>query len=238
MSLPQAKKEISDRPRAGTVTEPIDRQKLQTDVDRKLRLYGVFAAMQQSRLPTNDQIDALLSRFSRDALSGADALSSEGQTLVQDTHDLVETLRALVQQKNSGEVLQNFVWHTRDVTLDSTKKDSSEVLPVDRERASSDGQQAVQHLRTLLSLVFTNAEVRKLVSDFGVVGRDLLARGAEKAAEMARPDADALARVDEPGPEHTFYTEGGQKAGTDETPVSYAFVSVGRMLCLTQTIGP
>ena len=45
MSLPQAKKDISDSPAAGAVTEPIDRQKLQTDIDRKLQLYGVFAAI-------------------------------------------------------------------------------------------------------------------------------------------------------------------------------------------------
>ena len=228
MSLPQAKKEISDHPSAGTVTEPINRQKLQTDVDRKLRLYGVFAAIQQSRLPTNDQLDALLSRLSRGTLSRGDALSPEGQTLVHDVHDIVETLRALVRDKNADEVLQNFVWHTRDVSLDSARKGTSDVPPVERDRARSDGEQAVRHLRTLLSLVFTNAEVRKLVGDFGVIGRDLLARGAEKVAEQARPDEEALRRVDQPAPDHTFYTEGGRKAGPNETPVSrlsYALVT-------------
>ena len=30
---------------------------------------------------------------------------------------------------------------------------------------------AVQHLRTLITLVFTNAEARKLLSDFGLIGR-------------------------------------------------------------------
>ena len=34
----------------------------------------------------------------------------------------------------------------------------------------------------------TNAEVRKLVADVSVIGRDLLARGAGKLAETVRPE--------------------------------------------------
>ncbi|KAI0737543.1 hypothetical protein C8Q80DRAFT_1276300 [Daedaleopsis nitida] len=224
MSLPQAQKHISDHPAAGSVTEPIDRQKLQTDVDRKLRLYGVFTAMKQSRLPTNDQIDAILAHFSDTTLSNPDNLSPEGQKLVQDTSDVFDTLRALVREKNADELLQNFVWHTRDVDYDRAKKDPNEVLPVEGGKVKNDGQQAVQHLRTLLSLVFTNGEMRKLLNDFGVIGRDLLARGAEKVAANARPSEDALHKIDEPAPEHTFVTEGGRKVGPNETPVPEAQV--------------
>ncbi|KAI0328370.1 hypothetical protein GY45DRAFT_1005773 [Cubamyces sp. BRFM 1775] len=219
MSLPQARKDISDRPAANAVTEPIDRQKLQTDVDRKLRLYGVFNAIKQSRLPTNEQIDAILAHFSNGTLSGSDSLSPDGQKLVQDTHDIVETLRRIVAEKNADEVFQNFFWHTRDVDVDRAKKDPNEVIPVEGQKAKSDGQIAVQHLRTLLSLVFTNAEVRKLFGDFGVIGRDLLARGAEKVAEKARPDEEELRKIDDPAPSHTFHTEGGRTVGPDETPV-------------------
>ncbi|EIW62517.1 uncharacterized protein TRAVEDRAFT_112944 [Trametes versicolor FP-101664 SS1] len=219
MSLPQATKDISSNPAAGAVTEPIDRQKLQTDVDRKLRLYGIFAAIKQSRLPTNDQIDSILSHLSHGSLSSSDSLSPDGQKLVQDSHDIIETLRKLVAEKNADELLQNFFWHTRDVNVDSAKKDPNEVLPVEGDKVRSDGQTAVQHLRTLLSLVFTNAEVRKLFSDFGVIGRDLVARGAEKLAEQARPDQEALRRIDEPAPEHKFISEGGREVGPNETPV-------------------
>ncbi|KAI0768823.1 hypothetical protein BD413DRAFT_561805 [Trametes elegans] len=219
MSLPQARKDISDKPAANAVTEPVDRQKLQSDVDRKLRLYGVFTAIKESRLPTNDQIDAILAHLSHEGLTGSDKLSPDGQKLVQDTHDIIETLRRLVAEKNADEILQNFFWHTRDVDTDRAKKDPNEVLPVDRSKVKSDGQVAVQHLRTLLSLVFTNAEVRKLFSDFGVIGRDLLARGAEKVAEKARPDEQELRKIDDTAPSHKFVSEGGREVGPNETPV-------------------
>jgi len=79
--------------------------------------------------------------------------------------------------------------------------------------------EAVQHLRTLLNLVLTNSEARKLLSDFGVIGRDLLARGAAKAAENIRPDEEQLAKVDHTAPQDQFVTEGGRAAGPGEKPI-------------------
>jgi hypothetical protein len=78
---------------------------------------------------------------------------------------------------------------------------------------------AVHHLRTLLNLVLTNSEARKLLSDFGVIGRDLLARGAVKVSENLRPDEDQLAKVDHTAPQDHFVTEGGRATGPGEKPV-------------------
>jgi hypothetical protein len=75
---------------------------------------------------------------------------------------------------------------------------------------------AVKHLRTLLSLLLTNSEARKLVSDFTVIGRDLLARGAVKAAEGIRPSDEQLRGVDASAPNDQFVTEGGRTVGPNE----------------------
>lgn len=78
---------------------------------------------------------------------------------------------------------------------------------------------ATRHLRTLLNLVLTNSEARKLLSDFGVIGRDLLAKGATKVAEHLRPDEEQLAKVDHTTPQDQFVTEGGRTTGPEEKPV-------------------
>lgn len=78
---------------------------------------------------------------------------------------------------------------------------------------------AVHHLRTLLNLILTNSEARKLLSDFGIIGRDLLARSAAKAAETLRPDEDRLARVNHSAPQDQFVTEGGRTVGPGEKPI-------------------
>jgi len=77
---------------------------------------------------------------------------------------------------------------------------------------------AARHLRTILSLILTNSEARKLLSDLSVIGRDLLALSAAKVAEVARPDEEKLARVDDSAPHDQFITEEGSTVGPHETP--------------------
>ena len=78
---------------------------------------------------------------------------------------------------------------------------------------------AVKHLRTILNLILTNSEVRKLLSDFSVIGRDLLAKGASKAAATIGPSEDQLRNVDQSAPHDQFITKGGRVANPNETPV-------------------
>ena len=171
-------------------------------------------------MPSNEQIDKFLTYVTQHSPVDTSELSPDGQRLIQDSRDIIETARLIVQQKNADELFQNFVWHTRDVDVSQAKKDPKDVVPVGKDKAKDDGREAVKHLRTLLSLVMTNAEVRKLLTDFSVIGRDILARTASKVADKARPDEEALRRIDESAPENQFVTEGGRRVGTDETPVS------------------
>jgi len=77
---------------------------------------------------------------------------------------------------------------------------------------------AVRHLRTISPLILTNSGVRKLLTDFSLIGRDLLARGASKATQCLCPDPEALARVDD-STQDKFITESGRTIGPNEAPV-------------------
>lgn len=224
MSLPLATASTAEHPPAGAVTSPVDKKAKDADVDRKLRFYGVIEAFRQGRYPSNKQIDRTLKHLLDSSPVDQSKLSPEGRKLIQDSRDVIETARLMVEKKNADELFQTFLWHTRNVDFDKAKKDPSEVLPVDKEKSTQDSQQAVQHLRTLFSLIATNSEVRKLLSDFSLIGRDLLARSAAHAAESVRPHPDALAGVDRPAPNDQFQTAGGRQVGPDETPVLEANV--------------
>jgi len=211
MSLPTAQKDISAKPASGSVVDPVNKANKDADVDRKIRLYGVISAFRQGRMPSNAQIDSTLQYVLQHSPVDTSKLSSNGQKLISDTRDIIETARIIVQTKNKDELFQNFVWHTRDVDFDTTKvkqATNGDVVPVDKSKAKNDSQQAVHHLRTILSLVLTNSEVRKLLSDFALIGRDLLARGAAKAATKLRPDEERLARVDDTAPQDEFVERG------------------------------
>ncbi|KAI6153000.1 hypothetical protein BKA82DRAFT_4085040 [Pisolithus tinctorius] len=149
MSLPPAPKDISEHPEAGAVTSPVDRRAKEADVDRKLRFYGVIQAFRQGRMPDNRQIDETLKYVNEHSPVDVDQLSPDGKKLVQDSRDIIETARHY-------ELFQKFVWHTRDVSIEAAKTDPSE--------ASQVNQKTVRHLRTILTLILTNSEVRKLLS--------------------------------------------------------------------------
>ncbi|KAF9235766.1 hypothetical protein BU15DRAFT_89476 [Melanogaster broomeanus] len=206
MSLPPATKDISDHPQPGSVTAPVDKEALEADVNRKIRLYGVVQGLRQGQMPDNNQIDKTLSYLQKASPVDIDKLSPEGRKLIQDSRDIIETARLIVKEKNADELSQNFIWHTRDVSLEGAKKtDTREVPEAGRSKLAEDRRAAVQHLRTILTLISTNSEVRKLISDF--------------TAEALRPDEAALARVDEPAASDEFATKEGRKAGPSEAPV-------------------
>jgi len=69
---------------------------------------------------------------------------------------------------------------------------------------------AAHHLRKLISLLITNTEARKLLSDFSLIGRDLLAR----SADLIRPDEEALRHADEPvSPDQPHFVASDGKTG-------------------------
>ncbi len=108
----------------------------------KIRLYGAIEAFRKGRLPTNAQIDSGLCYVRDHSPVELNKLSPEGRRLVQDTRDIIETARLIVQEKNADELFQGFIWRTHDIDRDDLKPgDVSQRLPVDRETARSDGEQ-------------------------------------------------------------------------------------------------
>lgn len=89
---------------------------------------------------------------------------------------------------------------------------------------------AARHLRTLGDLIATNSEVRKILSDFSVIGRDILARTASHAAESVRPEQDALTKVDRPAPVDQFETGSSKQATANGSPE-------GQVRSVSQTAG-
>ncbi|KAF7314973.1 hypothetical protein MIND_00011400 [Mycena indigotica] len=179
------------------------------DIDRKIRLYGAIAAFRRSRMPTNAQIGDTIEYIKANSPVDEKKLSFEGRKLVNDIRDILTTLSSLIREKNDGEILQRFVWATRGVdTATLTPSDDDKTKgKEDVAKAKRDAQEASHHLRTLLSLILTNAEMRKLLTDLGTVGRDLFAKTAVKAAERVAPTAEELYQAEQSAPHDEFHHE-------------------------------
>jgi hypothetical protein len=112
-------------------------------------------------LQQNEQIDVALNSFlASKALSNpSNKLSDEGKKLVADVREVVEQAKQLLLSKNEGNLLQDFIWQT---TQFDPKAVNTPNAPISKDTAKRDGDEALQGLRTLGTLLITNGQFRKL----------------------------------------------------------------------------
>ncbi|BFZ54048.1 hypothetical protein PYCC9005_001079 [Savitreella phatthalungensis] len=200
----------SNNPGRTEVTRPFDRKQRDIDVGRKLQWYGVFEGLRVGKLPSNKQIDvAMNSAIDSDLLKNpSKELSQEGRLLVQDLRNVLNQAKLLLLSKNHEESLQQFVY----LTSNANPSGSTVSAPVSQDKAQRDGDKALDSLKTLGVLIITNGQFRKLLSDIGLLARDIAADSLEKiqdktglSADKLRPDQDALERVNEHAPDNTWH---------------------------------
>lgn len=135
-------------------------------------------------MPSNKQIDVALNSFlaSKALSSPSKKLSTEGQSLVADVKDVVEQAKTLLLTKNEGNLLQDFIWQTEQVTGGNAQTPQA---PVDKETAKQHGNEALDGLRTLGTLIISNGQFRKLLSDATVLLRDIAGDAAQNTANKA-----------------------------------------------------
>ncbi|GAB7339279.1 hypothetical protein MBLNU457_5933t1 [Dothideomycetes sp. NU457] len=174
------------------------------DVNNKLQLYGIYSAFANGKVPSNKQIDiALNSVLASKALSSpSKKLSQEGQHLVADLRRVIEEAKILLLTKNEGNLLQDFIWQTQHLGGGNA---STPNAPIDKNTAKQHGNQALDGLRTLGTLLISNGQFRKLLNDAQLLARDIAGDAAQKAAHKVNPDQEALEHIDEPAEDNTWH---------------------------------
>ncbi len=79
--------------------------------------------------------------------------------LVADVREVVTEAKNLLLSKNDGNLLQDFIWETQQFEAKSV---STPGAPVGKDTAKQHGDQALEGLRTLGTLIITNGQFRKL----------------------------------------------------------------------------
>ncbi|KAK3302304.1 uncharacterized protein B0T15DRAFT_542575 [Chaetomium strumarium] len=186
------------------VNKPVDVKQKEADVNRKLQIYGIISAFQNGKVPSNDQIDVALNSFleSKALSSPSQKLSTEGRKLVDDVRDVVTQAKNLLLSKNDGNLLQDFIWQTQQFDADSLSPPNA---PIDKETAQRHGNQVLEGLRTLGTLIITNGQFRKLLNDATILFRDMAGDAATNAAARVRPGEEDLAQIDRPAEDNVWH---------------------------------
>lgn len=122
MSVAATRSEISHNPGKMSVTSAVSGEKVEGDVQSRMKLFGAIQAMSvfRSRMPDNEQIGSVLEYAIGHSPVDLQKLSPEGRVLIDDFRDTLETLRMIVHEKNTDELFQNAVWSSyhSDVSKD------------------------------------------------------------------------------------------------------------------------
>jgi hypothetical protein len=155
-------------------------------------------------VPSNKQIDVALNSFlaSKALNSPSKRLSPEGQRLINDFKAVVEQAKLLVLTKNEGNLLQDFIWQTEQITGGNAQLPGA---PVDKATAQQHGNDALDGLRTLGTLVLSNGQFRKLLSDATVLMRDIAGDAAQNTANRVKPSEHELSNIDRPAEDNTWH---------------------------------
>jgi hypothetical protein len=186
------------------VNRPTDPKQRDLDVSNKLQLYGIYSAFANGKVPSNKQIDIALNSVlqSKALASPSGRLSEEGRKLVADLREVIEQAKVLLLTKNDGNLLQDFIWQTEQISGGNA---STPNAPLSKEEARQHGQQALEGLRTLGTLIITNGQFRKLLNDAVILFRDIAGDAATKAAGKVNPTEDQLNQIDDPAEENTWH---------------------------------
>jgi len=186
------------------VNRPVDLKQKEIDVNNKLQLFGIFQAFSNGKVPSNKQIDVALNSAlaSKPLSTPSKKLSSEGQKLVGDLKTVIEQAKVLLLTKNEGNLLQDFIWQAEQITGAGTQLPGA---PVDKDTAKQHGNEALDGLRTLGTLLISNGQFRKLLSDASVLLRDIAGDAAQNTANKVKPSEDKLNQIDKPADDNTWH---------------------------------
>lgn len=173
-------------------------------MNNKLQLYGIYSAFANGKVPSNKQIDvALNTTLAASPLANpSKKLSPEGQKLVADLRDVVEKAKVLLLTKNEGNLLQDFIWQTQQLSGGNAATPNA---PIDKDTARQHGNEALEGLRTLGTLILSNGQFRKLLSDATILVRDIAGDAATKVAGRVNPTDEQLAQIDRPADDNTWH---------------------------------
>ncbi|RPA92756.1 hypothetical protein L873DRAFT_1817174 [Choiromyces venosus 120613-1] len=189
------------------VNRPVDPKQRDRDVENKLRLYGIYSGFQNGKLPSNKQIDVALSSLTNHSKlrSPNQNLSAESKVILEDFRTVVEEAKRLLLVKNHDEVLQEFIWNTTQLAVKGGPQTSTPGVPVSKETASRDAEQAQAGFRTLGQLIIANSQFRKLLNDAVILLRDIAGDAAIKSASRINPTEEQLRQMDNPAPDHQWH---------------------------------
>ncbi|KAF3050926.1 hypothetical protein E8E11_007816 [Didymella keratinophila] len=183
---------------------------LQRELHQKLHSYQMVRALGKGFMPSNEQlIINLRTLLAADILNPDNPeLSDSGRLLVKFTKQWLHQFIELLQNKNSADQIQDFLWYLSKARVEVDVADIARSAT--RSKAKADTFAAYQSLQTVGSLLLTNSDFRVFLSDLNTVGREVFKDTAFTISDVAK---EVGRKVEPSETEQRALREPGAEAG-------------------------
>ncbi|KNG83256.1 hypothetical protein ANOM_008261 [Aspergillus nomiae NRRL 13137] len=182
---------------------------LQRRLHQKLHSFQMLRALSEGYLPSTDQVIInLRTLLASDILNPrTQDIGSVGRQLIRDCRIWIQVFIELLRDKNSDDKLQEFLWH---LSRSRASLDRGQVAQhASHVKARQDTKAAYDSLRTVGSLLLTNADFRLFVDDLTTVGRQIFSDTAYFLSDTSKQVGEQI----KPSQEEVDAVQG---AGADE----------------------
>ncbi|EAQ92264.1 hypothetical protein CHGG_00499 [Chaetomium globosum CBS 148.51] len=159
----------------------------QRRLHQKLHTYQMLRALSKGFMPSNDQtIISLRTLLAADMLSpnSNTQLSDSGRALVHYVKQWLKQLIELLQHKNAGDQIQDFLWYLSQARVSIDMEHIAQ--RASKAKATADRAAVYRSLQTVGSLLLTNSDFRLFLSDLDVVARDVFKDTAFAISEASQ----------------------------------------------------
>ncbi|KAF5865189.1 hypothetical protein ETB97_005093 [Aspergillus alliaceus] len=188
---------------------------LQRRLHQKLHSFQMLRALSEGYMPSTDQVIInLRTLLASDILNHrTQDIGSVGRQLIRDCRIWIQVFIELLRDKNGDDKLQEFLWH---LSRSRASLDPGQISEhASHVRARQDTKAAYDSLRTVGSLLLTNADFRLFVDDLTTVGRQIFSDTAYFLSDTSKQVGKQL----EPSQEEVNAVQG---ANADEGPAPSA----------------
>ncbi|GAB1313813.1 hypothetical protein MFIFM68171_04023 [Madurella fahalii] len=183
-----------------------DETSLQRQLHQKLHTYQMLRALSKGFMPSNEQTIAnLRTLLASDVLNPDNAqLSDSGQALVHYSKQWIKQFIQLLQDKNAGDQIQDFIWYLSQARVSVDMEHIAERAT--KAKAKADRAAVYSSLQTVGSLLLTNSDFRLFLADLNIVAREVfkdtafaLSEASKEAGKRLEPSAEERESLTEPG---------------------------------------
>ncbi|KAF9885280.1 hypothetical protein FE257_013078 [Aspergillus nanangensis] len=179
--------------------EDTGRQRL---LHQKLHTYQMLRALSEGYMPSNEQVIInLRTLLSTELLNPrSQEIGSICRQLIRDCRIWIQVFIELLREKNDDDKVQEFLWHLSKSKASLDPRQIAE--QASHAKARADTKAAYDSLRTVSSLLLTNADFRVFVEDITTVGRQIfsdtafsLSKTSQQVGKEIRPPQEEIDAV-------------------------------------------